>query len=151
MIARVFNFIRFVIIFLKELIIANFEVAKIVLSPKLGIKPGFVSMPIESRTDFEVTSLANSVTLTPGTISVHVDSKNRENDTLVVHALCVGDDLDDVRDGIRNILEANILRWTRGPKDPAVARIEACAKPGQKPSLSAKQSEQHKDSDGGQA
>lgn len=144
MITRAFYFIRYVLVFFVELFKANIEVAKMVLSPELKIKPGFVSLRIESKTDFEVTSLANSVTLTPGTISVHVDSHDRENDTLVVHALDVGEDMDGVRDGIRNILEANILRWTRGPGDPAIARIEGLSGGKKAHTLSAKSNDDHK-------
>jgi multicomponent Na+:H+ antiporter subunit E len=107
---RLIYFLRFAVIFLRELIIANYQVAKLVLSPTLKIKPGFLSMPMEATTDFEVTSLANSITLTPGTISVHIPD---DRDAIVIHALDIGDDADAVRRGIKTQLEANILRFTR--------------------------------------
>ena len=49
---------------------------------------------MECETDFEITSLANSITLTPGTITVHVE---REHRTIVIHAIDVGEDPDAVR------------------------------------------------------
>jgi multicomponent Na+:H+ antiporter subunit E len=93
-----------------QLVIANYQVAKLVLSPRLPIRPGFVALPLEAETDFEITSFANSITLTPGTISVHI-SDNRK--TLVLHAIDTGDDLDALRQATKDSLEAPILRFTR--------------------------------------
>jgi multicomponent Na+:H+ antiporter subunit E len=107
---RLINFIRYAAIFLRELVIANYQVTVLVLSPSLKIKPGFLSMPMRAETDFEVTSLANSITLTPGTISVHIPDSR---DAIVIHALDIGADADDVRHGIKTKLESNILRFTR--------------------------------------
>jgi len=107
---RVYYFLRYCVIFMKELTIANYQVAKLVLSPTLKIKPGFISVPMKADTDFEVTSLANSITLTPGTISVHIPDDRQQ---IVVHALDVGDDPEAVRQSIKIALEANILKWTR--------------------------------------
>ena len=103
-------FFRFVLIFLWELLLANIEVARLVLSPVVKIRPGFLAVPMMAETDLEITSLANTITLTPGTISVHVA---RDNRTLVIHALNIKDDADDVRRTIQDRLEANILKWSR--------------------------------------
>jgi len=102
--------IRYILIFLKELTIANYQVAKLVLAPKLKIRPGFVAIPMDADTDFEVTCLANSITLTPGTITVHLPA---ERHVIVIHALDVADDPQAVRDSVKNALEANILKFTR--------------------------------------
>jgi len=102
--------IRYILIFLKELTIANYQVAKLVLAPKLKIRPGFVAIPMDADTDFEVTCLANSITLTPGTITVHLPA---ERHVIVIHALDVADDPQAVRDSVKNTLEANILKFTR--------------------------------------
>ncbi len=110
MIRRLFWFVVYVFVFWRELIKANIEVVKLVLSPKMNIRPGFLAVPMDAESDFEVTSLANSITLTPGTISVHV-SKDRK--VIVVHALDIGQDCGDVRHGIKATLEYNILHWTR--------------------------------------
>ena len=107
---RAYHLIRYLFIFSIKLVKANFEVVKLVLSPKLRIRPGFLAVPMKAKTDFEITSLANSITLTPGTISVHVDP---EAETIVIHALNIGEDPDQVRNTVRNSLEANILKWTR--------------------------------------
>jgi len=63
---------QYLIVFLIALIKANFHVAKIVLSPKLPINPGIVEFESKLDSDFAKMILANSITLTPGTLSVDV-------------------------------------------------------------------------------
>ncbi len=67
-------------LFVWKLILANVSIAKIVLNPKLPINPGFVT--IRTGLDSEVSKLilANSITLTPGTLSVDVNG-----DELLIH------------------------------------------------------------------
>lgn len=113
---RLLYALRYVFIFARELTLANYEVTKLVLSPQLRIHPGFIAVPMDADTDFEVTSLANSITLTPGTITVHLPE---ERHVIVVHALDVTDDPERVRMAIKQELEANILRFTRSQKGPA--------------------------------
>ena len=110
---RTYYCLRYLVIFMRALAQANIDVAKRVLSPTLRIRPGFVAVPMEASSDFEITSLANSITLTPGTITVHID---RERRTIIIHALDIGDDPEPVRQDVMNTLEANILKWTRAPR-----------------------------------
>lgn len=63
-------------IFLYELVKANIDVAYRVLSPKLPINPGFVKIPTDIKGELGKLTLANSITLTPGTISVDVDEQD---------------------------------------------------------------------------
>lgn len=107
---RTYYLIRYAYIFLKALVIANIDVAKLVMSQTVKVRPGFLAVPMEAVTDLEITSLANSITLTPGTISVHIA---RDHKTIIVHVLHVGDDPEPVRRDIKQTLEANILKWTR--------------------------------------
>jgi multicomponent Na+:H+ antiporter subunit E len=109
-VTRLYWFIRWCFVFAKALAKANLDVVKLVLAPTMTIRPGFIEVPMEAETDFEITSLANAITLTPGTITVHVDRARR---TILVHALHVGDDPEAVRLDVRETLEANILKWTR--------------------------------------
>ena len=96
--------------FMKELALANYQVAKLVLSPAAKLKPGFLAVPLTASSDFEITSFANSITLTPGTISVLIPDDRR---VIVMHAIDVGDDLDALRQATKDALEAPILRFTR--------------------------------------
>lgn len=110
MLRRVFYAVIYFFQFMKELTVANYQVAKLVLSPSAKLKPGFVAVPLSAATDFEITSFANSITLTPGTISVHISDDRK---VIVMHAIDVGDDLDALRQATKDSLEAHILRFTR--------------------------------------
>ena len=59
-------------IFLWELTKANIDVAKRALSPKLKVNPGIVKVPVELTSEYGQSMLANSITLTPGTITMDV-------------------------------------------------------------------------------
>ncbi len=63
---------KYVVVFLIALVKANFQVAKIVLSPDLPINPGIVEFESKLDSEFAKMILANSITLTPGTLSVDV-------------------------------------------------------------------------------
>lgn len=65
-----------------ECLKANFDVAGRVLHPALPIKPGIVKVKTKLRSDIGLTFLANSITLTPGTMSVDID---KDNNVLYVH------------------------------------------------------------------
>lgn len=69
----IFMYIPILII---ELIKANLDVAKRVLNPNLPINPGIVKVPTKVKSDLGKLTLANSITLTPGTISIDADEEN---------------------------------------------------------------------------
>jgi multicomponent Na+:H+ antiporter subunit E len=110
MLRRCFYFVAYFFTFMKELTMANYQVAKLVLSPSAKLKPGFIAVPLTATTDLEITGFANSITLTPGTISVYVPD---DRSAIVMHAIDVGDDLDALRQGTKDALEAPILRFMR--------------------------------------
>lgn len=66
--------------FLKELVKSNFKLAAVVLSPNLPIKPSIVKVRTRLKTRMGRLMLANSITLTPGTLTVAV-----EDEWLYVH------------------------------------------------------------------
>lgn len=102
--------VRYGAILLREIWLSAVAVTRLALGPLDRLRSGFLAVPMEAASDLEITSLANSITLTPGTITVHVEPAKR---TIVIHAIDVGQDPDDVRRGIQTVLEANILAWTR--------------------------------------
>jgi multicomponent Na+:H+ antiporter subunit E len=71
-------------LFFKELSLSAIKVAIMVLRPNMRLRPGIFAFPLTLTRDFEITLLANLITLTPGTLSVDV-SEDRK--TLYVHAL----------------------------------------------------------------
>lgn len=58
---------------LKEVFLANVRVARIILTPSLPINPLLVTYRASQKTDVGRVLYANSITLTPGTITTHVD------------------------------------------------------------------------------
>ena len=69
-------------VFLWEMIKANLDVAYRVLHPALPIRPGIVKVKTRLKSDTGLTFLANSITLTPGTMCVDID---RERGLLFIH------------------------------------------------------------------
>ncbi len=65
----------FLPVFMWQLILSNIDVARRVLSPSLPLNPGFVKIKTDLKGDFGKLALANSITLTPGTLSVDVDGE----------------------------------------------------------------------------
>ncbi|MDK2954209.1 MAG: multicomponent Na+:H+ antiporter subunit [Kosmotoga sp.] len=63
-------------LFIVEMIKANLDVARRVLNPKLPINPAIVKIPTNLKGDFSKLTLANSITLTPGTLTVDMDEEN---------------------------------------------------------------------------
>ncbi len=57
---------------------AHVDVARKALSPSLPINPGFVEVPYDLRSEYAVLTVANSVTNTPGTVTVAVDEKGKK-------------------------------------------------------------------------
>ncbi len=64
--------VRYLFVFLWEMIKANMDVALLVLNPKLPINPGIVEVPTKLKSNTAKLALANSITLTPGTLSVDI-------------------------------------------------------------------------------
>jgi len=94
------------VLFVYELVLSAWRVAMIVLQPKIELQPGIIALPLTVDRDFEITMLANLITLTPGTLSVDV-SEDRK--TLYIHCIDVPDPqatIDDIKNGFeRKILE----------------------------------------------
>ena len=67
---------------IKEIIKANIDVARRILSPSLNITPTLLRVKVSQTSDLGQVIYANSITLTPGTISVDV-----ANGEILVHAL----------------------------------------------------------------
>lgn len=65
-----------------EIVKANIAVTRTVVSADLDITPRLVSVPADTKTEFARTVFANSITLTPGTVTVQAG-----DNTLLVHAL----------------------------------------------------------------
>jgi len=102
--------------FAKELLTANVDVAYRVLAPSMPIEPDVIELPLRVETDLAVTTIANSITLTPGTLTMDYDA---ERNSLYVHAID-GRDQDSIVDPIRTWedLALRIFDEERDPSDP---------------------------------
>lgn len=101
--------IMFVFFFLYELLKANIQVAYDVITPKFYMKPGIVRLPLDAKSDLEITLLANLISLTPGTLSLDVSDDKK---VLYVHSMYITNKqefIDDIKNGFEKRLLA-ILR-----------------------------------------
>jgi len=69
---RIFWFLVYMPVFFYSVVVANMDVMYRVLHPKMPIRPGIVKIKTNLKTDSGITALANSITLTPGTLVVDV-------------------------------------------------------------------------------
>lgn len=102
--------VAFVLYFIKEMIVSSARVAYDVVTPEDYARPGVIGIPLEARTDLEITLLANLISLTPGTLSLDVSEDRR---TLYIHAMFI-DKPDDLRREIKDGLERRLLDILRG-------------------------------------
>ena len=71
-------------VFIIELVKASVDVTVAVLSNKQKLKPAIVAVPLHLRTDMGITTLANIVSLTPGTTSLHISDYPKPLHVLVL-------------------------------------------------------------------
>ena len=76
--------LKFLGIFLLDIILANFTVARLILGSPQSLRPLFVTIPLDVQSGLAISFLANVISLTPGTVSSRVSPDHRY---LLVHAL----------------------------------------------------------------
>lgn len=81
---KVLPFVKLVVRFVVDLANSNLRVAALCLNPWRQPTPAILAVPLEAKSDAEIATLANLVTLTPGTLSLHV---SEDRDQLYVHIL----------------------------------------------------------------
>lgn len=89
---------------LKEIVKSNLDVSRRILHPRLPISPTVVRLKCSQRTDLGRVIYANSLTLTPGTVSINV-----EDGCIEAHAL--------TREGAESL--------KRGEMDARVSELES--------------------------
>jgi multicomponent Na+:H+ antiporter subunit E len=106
---KVYAILKLIYIFIRELILSNLAIVKVVYQRNLDIQPGIIALPTELKTNWEITLLANLITLTPGTLSVTVSNDFR---TIYIHAMDIRDK-DEVIQSIKGTFEEAIMEVTR--------------------------------------
>ncbi len=87
MLPRLFKYYFFLA---KEIVLANLDVIKRILKPGKSISPKVIRLPAKKHSDLSKVIYANSITLTPGTVTMDL-----ANNELQIHALAeeAADDL----------------------------------------------------------
>jgi multicomponent K+:H+ antiporter subunit E len=87
-IRRPLALVRYLAVLLYDILVANIHVARLVLGPPERLRPAFVVLPLRLRSELAISLLANTICLTPGTVSARLSGDCRE---LLIHALDVTD------------------------------------------------------------
>lgn len=90
---------------LGDIVIANLQVAALILGPTGRLRPAFVEIPVRLEDELALTMLASVISLTPGTVSADLSDDRK---TLLVHSLDVADEAAMVRE-IQTRYEAPLL------------------------------------------
>ncbi len=98
-------YVRYLGFFIWSVIEGNFDVAYRALHPRLPVYPGILAVNIQGRSELEVTMMANTITLTPGTLTMEVDM---EKGLMFIHTINARE-LEEVRGDIKEV-ERHVVR-----------------------------------------
>lgn len=116
---RSYRIARFLGYFVYELVASNVIVAWEIITPRSGLAPVIIAMPLRARTRVERTVFVGIVTLTPGTLSLDMRD---DPATLYVHGMHASD-VDRFRARLRYLETLLLAAWrpVKDPEDPATA------------------------------
>lgn len=101
--ARVFAWIRLVVMFLYELIVSSVAVAWDVITPRHRARPAIIDLPLDVQSDAGILLLTNLASPTPGTLSLDV---SEDRAILKVHAMFADDP-----EALRRAIKSGMERW----------------------------------------
>lgn len=84
-----FSTLRYVLMVLGDIVVANFEVALLVIGSSKKLNPAFIAVPLSIDHELPITILASTVSLTPGTVSAEISEDKK---WLYVHVLNLTDE-----------------------------------------------------------
>ena len=76
--------LRFTAVVLYDILVANITVSRLILGRQERMRPAFVIMPLALRSEVAISLLANTISLTPGTVSTYL---SRDRRSLIIHSL----------------------------------------------------------------
>lgn len=106
---RVPKIFAFILLFFYDLLKANYEVMKDVVTPNYNMKPGIIKYELEAKTDFEITMLANMIALTPGTVVVDL---SKDKKFMYIHVMYLTDK-EAFKSNLNNRIERKLLEIIR--------------------------------------
>jgi multicomponent Na+:H+ antiporter subunit E len=97
--------------FFKELFVASLVVAWDVVTPSSRAESGVIALPLDAKSNMEITILATLISLTPGTLSLDVSEDRRY---LYIHAVYIKrGDVESLKIQLKNGFERKLLELTR--------------------------------------
>lgn len=76
--------LRFIGVVLYDILVANLVVARLIIGRQERLEPAFLEMRLQLQSDVAISVLANTISLTPGTVSAYLSADRR---CLVIHSL----------------------------------------------------------------
>lgn len=107
--SRVPKILLFALSFFYDMLRANYEVAREIMTPKLYMTPGIIAYEHQLVTDFEITMMTNLIALTPGTMVLKISNDKK---ILYIHGLYV-QDKEKFIEKMRNGLEKKLIEILR--------------------------------------
>jgi multicomponent K+:H+ antiporter subunit E len=79
---------KFVLVVIYEILVANVIVARLILTKQNKLQPGFLHVPLDLTSPLAISLLANTISLTPGTVTCDLSDDHK---SLLIHALHIED------------------------------------------------------------
>jgi len=76
--------LRFTAVVLYDILVANVIVARLIMGRQERLEPAFLELPLQLQSDVAISVLANTISLTPGTVSTYLSADRR---CLIIHSL----------------------------------------------------------------
>lgn len=81
---RPWKLLRYIVVLFWDIGLANLAVARLILGPPRKLRPAFIHLPLDLQSEFAISVLASTISLTPGTVSANLSPDRK---TLLLHAL----------------------------------------------------------------
>jgi multisubunit Na+/H+ antiporter MnhE subunit len=103
---KIYYILAFLFIYLREVLLSTWRLARLVLTPRLNLKPSFVEVPLDLEGEMPCFLLACLISMTPGSMSVGINPERR---VMIVHLLDAPDPDAAIRE-IKEVLELALIR-----------------------------------------
>lgn len=107
---KFFGLLAYIPTFLVELVKANVDVAKRVFGGCKDVNPGIVKVPVDLKSEYGQSMLANSITLTPGTITMEVTEEDEQTYYYIHWINVTAESGKEAGDAIKGTLEKGVGR-----------------------------------------
>lgn len=97
--------LRYILVVLWSIVVANINVARLILGRSDKLQPGFIKLELSLKSPVGISMLSNTISLTPGTVSCDLSGDRR---FLLIHALHI-DDVDVIISDIKTRFEQPLL------------------------------------------